>query len=100
MNFYIKEKWEPEFVDQAKNIFTNTYNNNYFKTNNDVINDDHDHDKDDFFYEIFGVDNNTSDNLEIEEYLKKPVEHMKTDPLVWWKVNTKFHSCVYINLII
>ncbi|CAB4401720.1 unnamed protein product [Rhizophagus irregularis] len=85
LNFYIKEKWEPEFVDQAKNIFTNTYNNNYFKMNNDVINDDHDHDKDDFFYEIFGVDNNTSDNLEIEEYLKKPVEHMKTNPLVWWK---------------
>ncbi|PKY60007.1 hypothetical protein RhiirA4_483235 [Rhizophagus irregularis] len=36
-------------------------------------------DKDDFFYEIFGVDNNTSDNLEIEEYLKNPVEHIMVE---------------------
>ena len=40
-------------------------------------------DTDDFFNEIF------ANNYEVEDYLNKPVEHMKTEPLKWWKVNTK-----------
>jgi hypothetical protein len=84
----------------AKEIFISTYNNDYFKTNNDVISNDHERftcDKG----EIFSVDN-ISDNLEIEEYLKKLGEHIKTDPLVsWWKVNSKYQIVfLCINLII
>lgn len=46
-------------------------------------------DTDDFFNEIFGADNDiNSDNHEIDDYLNKPVEHAKTEPLKWWKVNT------------
>ena len=47
-------------------------------------------DTDDFFNEIFGTDGEiNSNNCEVEDYLNKPVEHMKTEPLKWWKVNTK-----------
>ena len=59
LNFYRKEKWETEFIDQAKNIFIYTYNNDYFETNNmiNVNNDDENfiNDTDDFFNEIFGT---------------------------------------------
>ena len=94
LNFYRKEKWETEFIDQAKNIFIYTYNNDYFETNNmiNVNNDDENfiNDTDDFFNEIFGTDGEfNSNNYEVEDYLNKPVEHMKTEPLKWWKVNTK-----------
>src|SRR5436190_1431202 len=45
---------------------------------------------DDSFNEIFGTDGEfNSNNYEVEDYLNKPVEHMKTEPLKWWKVNTK-----------
>ena len=94
LNFYRKEKWETEFIDQAKNIFIYTYNNDYFETNNmiNVNNDDENfiNDTDDFFNEIFGTgDEINSNNHEVEDYFNKPVEHMKTEPLKWWKVNTK-----------
>jgi len=47
-------------------------------------------DTDDFFNEIFGTDGEfNSNNYEVEDYLNKPVEHMKTEPLKWWKVNIK-----------
>ena len=41
-------------------------------------------DTDDFFNEIFGTDGEfNSDNYEAEDYLNKPVEYMKTEPLKW-----------------
>ena len=92
LNFYKKEKWESEFIEQAKDIFINTFNHDYFKTSNMIINDAEiiTNDTDDFFNEIFGNDDNAnSNNHEIEDYLNKPIEHMKTEPLNWWKVNTK-----------
>ena len=57
-----------------------------------VNNDDENfiNDTDDFFNEIFGTgDEINSNNHEVEDYLNKPIEHMKTEPLKWWKVNTK-----------
>ena len=41
-------------------------------------------DTDDFFNEIFGTDGEfNSNNYEVEDYLNKPVEHMKTESLKW-----------------
>src|SRR3954447_22483452 len=58
LNFYIREKWELEFIEQAKNIFINTYNNDYSKTNNIIDSDDENiiDDTNDFFNEIFRTD--------------------------------------------
>ena len=39
-------------------------------------------DTDDFFNEIFGTDGEiNSNNREVEDYLNKAIEHMKTEPL-------------------
>ena len=65
----------------------NTYNNDYFETNNIISDDGNIDDTDDFFTEIFGTSDDINSNKhEIEDYLNKPVEHMKTEPLPWWKV--------------
>ena len=103
LNFYIKEKWEPEFIDQAKNIFINTYNNDYFETNNMINNDDENiiNDTDDFFNEIFRTDDNiNSNNHEFEDYLNKPVKHAKMEPLKWWKVNNKLLLHLFLTFIL
>jgi len=66
----------------------NIYNNDYFETDN-VISDDSNNtnDTDDFFFEMFGSSDDINSNKhEIEDYLNKPVEHMKTEPLTWRKV--------------
>ena len=100
MNFYKKENWEPEFIDQAKNIFINTYNNDYFETNDMISNDGENiiNDTDDFFNEIFGADDINSSNHEVDDYLNKPVEQTRTEPLEWWKVNAKLLLHLFLTL--
>lgn len=86
LSYYISQEWEQEFVDDSMKILHDTYNENYldstttttFTTNNNV--------EDDFFAFSFGLSNNSQKGNEIDEYLSKPVEHYKTDPLLWWKV--------------
>jgi hypothetical protein len=34
-----------------------------------------------------GDDNDSSNEDELEEYLRKPAVNFKTDPLQWWKVS-------------
>lgn len=92
MYYYKKYNWEEEYINQAKNIFINTYKNDYCSTttvNNDNINENIN--EDDFFYELFGGNDNNNDHIsnefEMEDYLNKPVAEVKIDPLKWWKVN-------------
>ena len=90
LHYYKRHKWEQEYIDQAKNIFLNLYNDNYSKADNIIINtqENINNNANDFFYEIFGAEDfNNSNEYEIEDYLNKPVERPDTNPLNWWKVN-------------
>ena len=89
LNYFKKQQWEQKFIDQAKTIFINTYNHDYANKTNIISNNYENNNNDnDFLYEIFGSKNINYDNeFQVEEYLNKPIEGPKTDPLRWWKVN-------------
>ena len=64
-------------------ILHDTYKNNYLDSTTTTVSNNNNI-EDDFFAFSFGFSNTHKD--EINEYLSKPVEHYKTDPLLWWKV--------------
>jgi len=84
LSYYRKQEWEQHYIEAAKKIFISTFKD--FYQNNNAINDIQNNDESDFFLSIF-VDNNNNNNSEVEAYLQQPVAPVKTDPLLWWKVN-------------
>ncbi|PKB94098.1 hypothetical protein RhiirA5_386872 [Rhizophagus irregularis] len=86
LSYYQKQEWEQHYIDAAKQIFTDTFKNNY-QDNIDIINESENtiNNDNDFFFNIFGSNSNNDYN-EIEAYLQQPAASIKTNPLQWWKV--------------
>ncbi|CAB5124200.1 unnamed protein product [Rhizophagus irregularis] len=87
LSYYQKQEWEQHYIDAAKQIFTDTFKNNY-QDNIDIINESENtiNNDNDFFFNIFGSNSNNDYN-EIEAYLQQPAASIKTNPLQWWKTN-------------
>jgi len=84
--YYQKQEWEQCYIDAAKKIFTDTFEN-FYQDNVDAANNrEKANDESDFLFNILGVNNNNEYN-EAEAYLQQPVTSIRTDPLQWWKVN-------------
>ncbi|CAB4397004.1 unnamed protein product [Rhizophagus irregularis] len=88
LSYYQKQKWEQHYIDATKQIFTDTFKNNY-QDNIDIINESENtiNNDNDFFFNIFGSNGNNNDYNEIEAYLQQPAASIKTNPLQWWKTN-------------
>src|SRR6266516_4619610 len=80
------EKLKTYYIDTAKKIFTDTFKNFYQDNIDDTNNRENTNDESDFLFNILG-ENNNNDYNEAEAYLQQPVASIKTDPLIWWKVN-------------
>ena len=89
MHYYKKNNWEQEYIDEAIETITKTYNEKYqdssisSPTNVNpaftTINEN------DFISELFGAEEINYD--ELQDYLQKAVVSPKTNPLEWWKVD-------------
>ncbi|CAB4391010.1 unnamed protein product [Rhizophagus irregularis] len=90
LKYYKQQEWEEEYINKAIKIIKKQYNENY---QDDSFNNDLRAQKTDLnnFFSLFemGDDNDSSNEDELEEYLRKPAVNFKTDPLQWWKVSTR-----------
>ncbi|RGB38340.1 hypothetical protein C1646_665494 [Rhizophagus diaphanus] len=104
---------EWDIIEELCRIFEKFYKaTEYMSISNDyasktnIINDncENNNNDNDFLYELFGANNNnSSDEFEVEDYLNKSVEGPKTNPLIWWKVQTflwKGSSLEYLLVLV
>ncbi|CAB4375503.1 unnamed protein product [Rhizophagus irregularis] len=95
LKYYKQQEWEEEYINKAIKIIKKQYNENY---QDDSFNNDLRAQKTDLnnFFSLFemGDDNDSSNEDELEEYLRKPAVNFKTDPLQWWKA----HEATYPHL--
>lgn len=90
LKYYENQEWEQEYIDVAKNILIDKYNECYFNPNTATTTDiaaatsSHENIFSTF---SFGISyNNNQKEDELEEYFRKPPVNSQTDPLQWWKV--------------
>ncbi|CAG8630016.1 12471_t:CDS:1, partial [Funneliformis caledonium] len=78
--YYRQQQWEREFIDDALKIVSDTYNK-YYRDNSLVANNPAQDQNKSNFFGLFEIGNDSSDEDELEEYLRKPVVNFKTNPL-------------------
>jgi hypothetical protein len=87
LKYYKKQEWEQEYIDAAIKIIKDVYSENYRNDNSLHIDIETQENDQNNFFGIFETANESDDEDELEEYLRKPVVNFKTDPLQWWKVS-------------
>lgn len=92
LKYYENQEWEQEYINMAKKILTDKYNECYYNADTDTdtatnVATTTNNNENNFFTFSFGINyNNNQKEDELEEYLRKPPVNPQTDPLQWWKV--------------
>lgn len=84
LDYYKTNKWESYYIDLAKNIVTTIWESKY-KNILDVNQSSNDL-EDELLSHVF-TRKETESKDELKAYLREPTVTMKTDILLWWKVN-------------
>ncbi|GBC49849.2 zinc finger BED domain-containing protein RICESLEEPER 2-like [Rhizophagus irregularis DAOM 181602=DAOM 197198] len=86
LKYYLQQEWEQEYIDAAIKVIKDTYNEHY--QNDPLLNNSNlevqENDQENFF-SLFEIGNDSSEEDELDEYLRKPVVSFKMNPLQWWK---------------
>jgi len=102
LEYFRKESWEDDWIEQAENITREEYVLNYESRlpakANTAATASHgpSQEKDDDSYSDFGdisVGKTAHERNELEEYLTLPVEKVM-DPLMWWYDNQNVYPCL------
>ncbi|GBC34340.2 zinc finger BED domain-containing protein RICESLEEPER 2-like [Rhizophagus irregularis DAOM 181602=DAOM 197198] len=99
LKYYLQQEWEQEYIDAAIKVIKDTYNEHY--QNDPLLNNSNlevqENDQENFF-SLFEIGNDSSEEDELDEYLRKPVVSFKMNPLQWWKASIFAHEATYLRL--
>jgi len=93
--YYEDNKWESYYIRQAKIIVTEIWESKY--KNNVDISQSSDNLEDELLLHIFKR-RKTDNKDELKAYLREPTVAIKTDILLWWKVNFIINYILYNNI--
>ena len=93
LKYYENQEWEQEYIDVAKKILVDKYNECYCNADDGGSGSDAvtatvtNNNESNFFMFSFGINyNDNKKEDELEEYFRRPPINTHTDPLQWWKV--------------
>ncbi len=84
--YYENNKWENYYIRQAKDIITNVWETKYKNTNTTDADQSSDNLEDEFLLHLYKKKKFEGKD-ELKSYLKEPTVSLKTNVLLWWKVN-------------
>ncbi|CAB4424046.1 unnamed protein product [Rhizophagus irregularis] len=81
LKYYLQQEWEQEYIDAAIKVIKDTYNKHY--QNDSLLNNSNlevQENNQENFFSLFEIGNDSSEEDELDEYLRKPVAHEATYP--------------------